>query len=109
MEENVRNFLKLCLFYSQKGKVCRYFVSKRLVDAKFYFKKLQVILLEIQEEEQNIPVEILGWLYQYYNSERREVVYDGSMKNLKLQKNLFRQRHNYLPQIGLCDILWITL
>lgn len=34
-------------------------------------KKLQVILLEIQEEDQSIPVEILGWLYQYYNSEKK--------------------------------------
>src|SRR3712207_3986558 len=49
-------------------------------------KKLQAILLETQQEHQSIPVEILGWLYQYYNSERREVVYDGSMKKSKITK-----------------------
>lgn len=32
------------------------------------------------------PIELIGWLYQYYNSEKREVVYNGSMKKSKINK-----------------------
>ena len=38
---------------------------------------------EIGEEA---PIELIGWLYQYYNSEKREVVYNGSMKKSKINK-----------------------
>ena len=38
---------------------------------------------EIGEEA---PIELIGWLYQYYNSEKREVIYNGSMKKSKINK-----------------------
>lgn len=37
------------------------------------------------EENKIIPVEIIGWLYQYYNSDIRETVYNGSMKKEKIK------------------------
>ena len=39
-----------------------------------------------KDEEIIIPIEIIGWLYQYYNQDKREVIYDGSMKKSKISK-----------------------
>ena len=45
------------------------------------------LLVRIREEiGKEAPIELIGWLYQYYNSEKREVVYDGSMKKEKINK-----------------------
>ncbi|NCB61464.1 MAG: BREX-1 system adenine-specific DNA-methyltransferase PglX, partial [Gammaproteobacteria bacterium] len=33
-------------------------------------------------------VEIIGWLYQYYNTEQNELVYDGTYSKNKIQKEL---------------------
>lgn len=40
-----------------------------------------------EEGEEVIPVEIIGWLYQYYNQDKREVIYDGSLKKAKITKD----------------------
>ncbi|RHF72157.1 BREX-1 system adenine-specific DNA-methyltransferase PglX [Fusobacterium mortiferum] len=40
-----------------------------------------------EEGEDVIPVEIIGWLYQYYNQDKREVIYDGSLKKAKITKD----------------------
>lgn len=42
---------------------------------------------ENEEGEKVIPVEIIGWLYQYYNQDKREVIYDGSLKKAKINKD----------------------
>ena len=45
------------------------------------------LLVRIREEiGKEAPIELIGWLYQYYNSEKREVVYNGSMKKSKINK-----------------------
>lgn len=41
---------------------------------------------EKEDGEKVIPVEIIGWLYQYYNQDKREVIYDGSLKKAKINK-----------------------
>ena len=41
---------------------------------------------ENEDGEKVIPVEIIGWLYQYYNQDKREVIYDGSLKKAKINK-----------------------
>lgn len=45
---------------------------------------------EIDEETGKIEgqVEIIGWLYQFYNTEQNELVYDGSMSKDKIPKEL---------------------
>lgn len=87
MEEKCEELSKIMPFlFSKKGKYADILFPSGLLMQDSVLKKLQVILLEIQEEDQSIPVEILGWLYQYYNSERREVVYDGSMKKSKIKR-----------------------
>ena len=45
------------------------------------------LLVRLREEiGEEAPIELIGWLYQYYNSEKREVVYNGSMKKTKINK-----------------------
>lgn len=41
---------------------------------------------ENEEGEKVIPVEIIGWLYQYYNSEFKDLVFEGLKKNQKITK-----------------------
>ena len=45
------------------------------------------LLVRIREEiGKEAPIELIGWLYQFYNSEKRAVVYDGSMKKEKINR-----------------------
>lgn len=50
------------------------------------------LIHDIDEDDFNIEkggqVEIIGWLYQYYNTELNELVYDGSMSRSKVSKEL---------------------
>lgn len=39
-----------------------------------------------EDDEEIVPVEIIGWLYQYYNQDKRDMIYDGSMKKEKINK-----------------------
>lgn len=47
---------------------------------------------DIPEEDFDVnrggQVEIIGWLYQYYNTELNEVVYDGNMSKSRVTKDL---------------------
>ena len=45
-------------------------------------------LLKINEEDFLEAVEIIGWMYQYYNTEMNEMVYDGNMSKDKIPKEL---------------------
>ena len=58
------------------------------------------------EEENFEQVEVIGWLYQYYISEKKDEVFAGLKKIKKLQKKIFQQRLSYLHRIGLYDIWW---
>ncbi|WP_026395849.1 hypothetical protein [Acetobacterium malicum] len=41
---------------------------------------------DIPEEDFRDAVQIIGWLYQYYNTEPKQVVLDGLKKNIKITK-----------------------
>ena len=43
---------------------------------------------DIPEEDWKDAVQIIGWLYQYYNTELNAVVYDGTMSKIRLPKEL---------------------
>ncbi|CAL7907968.1 BREX-1 system adenine-specific DNA-methyltransferase PglX [Fusobacterium necrophorum] len=87
MEEKCEELSKIMPFlFSKKGKYADILFPSGLLMQDSVLKKLQVILLEIQEEDQSIPVEILGWLYQYYNSEKKDEVFAGLKKNQKVAK-----------------------
>lgn len=46
------------------------------------------MVTDIPEEDWQDAVQIIGWLYQYYNTELNEIVYDGSMSKSKVPKEL---------------------
>lgn len=43
---------------------------------------------DIPEEDWQDAVQIIGWLYQYYNTELNAVVYDGNMSKRRIPKEL---------------------
>lgn len=44
------------------------------------------LVRDIPEEDFRDAVQIIGWLYQYYNTEPKQAVFDGLKKNLKITK-----------------------
>lgn len=49
---------------------------------------VQQMIELIPEEDWKDAVQIIGWLYQYYNIEQNELVYDGTMSKSRLPKEL---------------------
>ena len=49
---------------------------------------LDRMVMEIPEEDWQDAVQIIGWLYQYYNTELNAVVYDGNMSKSRIPKEL---------------------
>ena len=41
---------------------------------------------DIPEEDFKDQVEIIGWMYQYYISEKKDEVFEGLKKNIKITK-----------------------
>ena len=45
------------------------------------------LLVRLREEiEEEAPIELIGWLYQYYNSEKKDEVFESLKKNKKITK-----------------------
>ena len=45
------------------------------------------LLVRIRKEiGKEAPIELIGWLYQYYNSEKKDEVFEGLKKNTKITK-----------------------
>ena len=44
------------------------------------------LVTDIPEDNWRDAVQIIGWLYQYYNSEPKQEVFDGLKKNIKITK-----------------------
>ncbi len=44
------------------------------------------LVKDIPEEDFRDAVQIIGWLYQYYNTEPKQAVFDGLKKNVKISK-----------------------
>lgn len=64
----------------------------------------QMITL-IPEEDWQDAVQIIGWLYQYYNIEPKKEVFANLDKNIKIGKMIFLLSHSFLPPTGLC-VIW---
>lgn len=45
------------------------------------------LVKDIPEEDWRDAVQIIGWLYQYYNTEPKQAVFDGLKKNVKITKD----------------------
>jgi hypothetical protein len=44
------------------------------------------LVTDISEEDFQDAVQIIGWMYQYYNTEPKQAVFDGLKKNVKITK-----------------------
>lgn len=44
------------------------------------------LVKDIPEEDFRDAVQIIGWMYQYYNTEPKQAVFDGLKKNVKISK-----------------------
>ncbi len=44
------------------------------------------LVKDIPEEDFHDAVQIIGWLYQYYNTDAKQAVFDGFKKNVKITK-----------------------
>ena len=44
------------------------------------------LVKDINEDDWKDAVQIIGWLYQYYNTEPKQAVFDGLKKNIKITK-----------------------
>lgn len=49
---------------------------------------IQLMIELIPEEDWKDQVQIIGWLYEAYNTERNELVYNGSMSKVRITKEL---------------------
>lgn len=45
------------------------------------------MVADIPEEDWKDQVQIIGWMYQYYNTEPKQAVFDGLKKNIKITKD----------------------
>lgn len=73
--------------FSKGGDYAELLFPKGLLMENSILIKLREEIAESKDEEGVVPVELIGWLYQFYNAEKREVVYDGSMKKTKITKD----------------------
>ena len=49
---------------------------------------IEQMISMIPQDDWLDQVQVIGWLYQYYNTELNELVYDGTLKKAKLNKEL---------------------
>lgn len=49
---------------------------------------IQLMIELIPEDDWKDAVQIIGWLYEAYNTERNELVYNGSMSKVRITKDL---------------------
>ena len=55
------------------------------------------LVKDIDEDDWKDAVQIIGWMYQYYNTEPKQAVFDGLKKNVKITKEKFPPRHSSSP------------
>ena len=53
-------------------------------------------------------VEVIGWLYQFYISEKKDEVFAGLKKRNKSPQRIFRQQPSYSPRTGSC-VTWLKI
>lgn len=59
-----------------------------LIHKGSFLEKIRESIKKDKENGENpIDIEIIGWLYQFYNAEKKDEVFAGLNKNIKLNKN----------------------
>ena len=59
---------------------------KGLIMENSILMKLREEISQSKDEDGVVPVELIGWLYQFYNSEKKDEVFEGLKKNKKITK-----------------------
>ena len=62
---------------------------------------IQQMIELIPEDDWKDAVQIIGWLYQYYNSEKKDDVFAALKKNVKITKETSLQQLNFSHRTGL--------
>ena len=55
------------------------------------------LITDIPEEDWRDAVQIIGWMYQYYNTEPKQAVFDGLKKNIKITKEKIHAATQHFP------------
>ncbi|MGL4976409.1 MAG: BREX-1 system adenine-specific DNA-methyltransferase PglX, partial [Cetobacterium sp.] len=72
--------------FSKGGDYAELLFPKGLIMENSILMKLREEILESKDEDGVVPVELIGWLYQFYNSEKKDEVFEGLKKNKKITK-----------------------
>lgn len=70
------------IFYN-KNRYMDFLAPDKIFDEESILKRL---VTDIDEEDFKCGVEIIGWLYQYYMSEKKDDVFNGLKENIKITK-----------------------
>ncbi|MFR5152242.1 MAG: hypothetical protein ACLTER_24390 [Ruminococcus sp.] len=69
---------------------------------------IQQMIELIPEDDWKDAVQIIGWLYQYYNSEKKDDVFAALKKNMKITKENIPAATQLSHRTGLFVIWWRT-
>lgn len=69
---------------------------------------IEQMISTIPESDWKDAVQIIGWLYQYYNSEKKDDVFACHQENVKITKENIPAATQLLPRTGSCAIWWRT-
>lgn len=72
--------------FSKGGDYAELLFPKGLLLQNSILMKLREEILGSKDEDGVVPVELIGWLYQFYNSEKKDEVFEGLKKNKKITK-----------------------
>ena len=92
LEEKCFELNKIMPFmFDKKGGYADILFPQNLLMPDSFLMKLREIFKDSKEyneskDEKIVPVEIIGWLYQYYNSELKDEVFADLKKNKKITK-----------------------
>lgn len=72
--------------FSKGGDYAELLFPKGLLMENSILMKLREEISQSKDEDGAVPVELIGWLYQFYNSEKKDEVFEGLKKNKKITK-----------------------
>lgn len=74
--------------FSKGGDYAELLFPKGLIMENSILMKLREEISQSKDEDGVVPVELIGWLYQFYNQEKRDLIFDSNMSNRKkIEKN----------------------
>ncbi len=87
VEEKCKELSKIMPFmFEGEGDYVELLFPKGILMENAFISKLRKNLEE-SKEEGIIPVELIGWLYQFYNAQKKDEVFEALKKNVKLNKD----------------------